>query len=323
MSFVSIERDWKETVRYRAQNGATSAEPIDFYTVEMSSVDDTPDDILKAVSKLNTYAPHPKIKGAFLIEPAFDRVEGTNLWKVEARYSTEIEQLVNPLGIPPIISTDSVARTIIRLVDAYGKPKCNTAGDIFDDPAPEVEIYDIVYVVAKNLPTQIPDWYDDYANCVNSDGVRLRGRDWEPGELRYVPKPVGEDKKGGPLGNISYCEGAFELHARRGGWKALIPNRGFNELIALPVASKLSQLGTTNPGAAIGQLPDDQVVGVRKGKKYVRRKIYIGPTREEPNEAQALDKNGRLIPVPTPDNIVMLEFDDHEPKPFGGVLPLK
>jgi hypothetical protein len=132
---------------------------------------------------------------------------------------------------------------------------------------------------------------------------------------------------GGPLGNIPYCAAQFELHYRETGWITKQPNRGFNEIIEITkanfsAAALLNQLALQGQSVP-GQLPDIAIIGKSKGKYYMRRKITIGSANETPAEPQMLDKNGRLIPVPTIDNIILIDFDDYDKVPFSGVLPLK
>jgi hypothetical protein len=325
MGLIGWEHDWDE--EYRSRQAAVTA--IDFYSVEMSLETDGGPQIQTAIPFMRDYAPHPrKIPGVYVVEFRSKRIPGLNTFKVELEYNDEITQQVNPLSIPPVITGTKVARQIPRLTDADGKVKCNTAGDLFDDPPPLVTVYDRVYKVVKNIPTKPPDWVDGYINCTNSDSVTLKGRVWEPGTVLYVPGDQGVDDVGGPQQNIPYMPYDFELHCRADGWKDYIPNMGFNEIIPLPANSPL--LGTpldakSQKGIATipGQLPDDQVVDFKKGIRYVRRKILIGAAREQPNEKQALDKNGRAIAVPTIDNIVLVPFNDYTPQPFNGVLPLK
>jgi hypothetical protein len=56
--------------------------------------------------------------------------------------------------------------------------------------------------------------------------------------------------------------------------------------------------------------------------KYRLERITIGDPADYPTEPQFLDSNGMLIQNPTPDNILLLEFDDFEERPFNQ-LPLK
>jgi len=325
MGLVGYEHDWDEEYRSR-QHTKT---PLEFYSVEMSLPTDGGPEIQAAIPWMQDYAPHPrKIPGAYLIEFSAKRVPGLNVFKVQLEYSTDITAQVNPLSIPPVITGAFVADQRVRLVDINRKPKCNTAGDLFDDPPPLVTEYIRVYRVTKNVPTQLPDWVDDYCNCVNSDTITLKGRTWGPGTVLYVPGNLGADDIGGPQQNIAFLSAEFELHCRQDGWKTYIPNRGFYEIVALPAlnpltGSPIDVKGQQGIATIQGQLPDDQIVGVKKGVRYVRRKILVGAAREEPNEPQMIDKNGRAIAIPTLDNIVLIEFDDYDKRPFNGVLPLK
>jgi hypothetical protein len=323
MGLVSVDRDWPETARYHANAGWTSKEFIDVYNVEMSLQSDGPEEILKACQFMNPFQTHPKINDAMVLEPRFERHIGLNSFKVEVEYSTEIAQPVNPLSLPAVITGSFTSERIIRLFDFNGKAKMNMAGDFFTEPAPEITSWIRVYKVTKNVPTQIPAWTDDYINCVNSDVVTLKGRDWQPGTVLYIPGDLGADDKGGAGGNVPFLQAAFELHCKVDGWKTKVANVGFREIVPLAgKAPKLgSQLAATWPMGAEGFQEGDEIVGFIKGKSYVSRKITIGTAKEYPAHAWALDKNGRMIPIRTIENMITLEFDDYDKRPFN-LLPL-
>jgi hypothetical protein len=121
---------------------------------------------------------------------------------------------------------------------------------------------------------------------------------------------------------IDWCQLDFELHYRASGWRLLTPNRGFHQLI--PKKQIVSAGSATAAAIAGGILPATGIqIGDKKQFDYV--KILVegeNKTLEEPAEPQMLDRQGALIPNPTPANIVILEFKRNNELPFNN-LPLK
>jgi hypothetical protein len=229
------------------------------------------------------------------------RVEGSLLWEITVPYSTDREERVekNPLARPAKITIGSAERTRIALVDAAGQPILNTAGDLIDDPPVEEEVADLVFNVEKNVPIRLPNWLLKYRNAINTDWVRVRGIPCPPESLKLKGLSIGEEDQ---EDNTPFCVLSFQLHHREEGWTHLIPNRGFYERVPQDIRFNTAGIGTVT--------------------KWKRQEILVGDPPDKPSEPQMLDREGRLIKLPTVDNIVILQKKVGRYLPFS-VLPLK
>ena len=314
MSLLSCEFKWEEEARFEQ----TRREWRAFYIVLMSDVNDGPAEILKGTPKLAPYQQHPKDGQAYVAEWTPKRIPGGNWWDLEVRYSTEVEQLGNPLTMPADITIESNLRDVPAMFDIDGNPIVNTAGDLFTDPPPTRKVVDQVIKVSKNIGLNLPSWIQTHPGSVNADAIRVRGLIYPPGTLFFGPHAVGPENnipgQGNTLSTLQsppYTTVEWEMWYREEGWTELYPNRGYFEIV--PVKKQT-------------QTPEDAKAGKVRVKfptfQYVRRRITIGPLGDYPPEPVFLDANGAAIINPTFDNIIILEYDGNKKRPFN-VLPLK
>lgn len=263
--------------------------------------------ILLGYPQIAPFQPYPDDPAALVQDMQPKRIEDSDgYYDIQVNYSTDVaeEESDNPLARAPKITGGSSERTRIRLVDEDGKPCLNTAGELMDDPPPEVEQSDLVFTVAKNLPVRLPFWLITYRNAVNSDTVRIKGLLCEPGTLKFKNSTWDDDDT---TGKIPFVPAKFELHFREEGWSQIVPNRGWNQRV--PITRKSS-------------LGDTVDVLDKKGKQTFELKPIL-VRGERPSEPPFLDKDGKHIEAPTEKNIVLLEFNFSKRLPFNGVLPLK
>src|SRR5262245_24632977 len=295
MSLLYCDEAWDEETRI----DQTNREYIRYFKAQCSAVADGAKEILLGRPDLAPFQPHPKDNAALVSEFFPKRIPGSTLFDIQVTYSTEVNVTDNPLAEPAKITIDTAEHSRIQFVDADGKPKINTAGDLIDDPPPEVEDCDIVFNVQKNLPIRLPAWILLYPNAVNNDTIRVRGLTLEPEKVKFKHLAIGEEQF---QNKVDFCAVAFQLHYRRVGWTTVVPNRGFNQLVKKEVSGK-------------------------KGKQFVRQKITVkddGGAMAYPTEPQFLDKDGKALDPDTitAEKIVLLEFDDNLRLPFSA-LPLK
>ena len=319
MALVSLDLAWEEEARVTT----TGSERIVWYKAVCSSVFDADREILLGAlnfpqSPIVPFMPDPKNPARLVQECYPKRIPGSAVFDIQVTYSTDVS-VSNPLNQPAEITITGQRRDVVALFDANGTPKCNTAGDLIGDPAPTRMVTDLIFSVSKNVSLKLPAFLTQYLDAVNSDSVRIRGLTLDVGTLLFCGEiKVGPEQNSGPqqgngIQQPPYTTVEFELHYRADGWTTLVPNRGFFELVP-------------NPKAVLGPplLPGDVPIKVGKDGKvpkfpYVRQRITVGNPPDYPAEPQFLDLNGAAISNPTPDDIVVLEFDDFAKLPFNAL----
>ena len=321
MSVISCDLKWEENARIEQTRREWNA----MYSVLMSAVDDGPREIYQGLPKLQPYQPHPKDPQALVAEFYPVRLPGTNFWDLSLRYSTDVEIAASPLALPAVISIDSVKREIPALYDADGNVIVNMAGDFYTDPPTTRTITDLVFKFQKNLPLNLPQWITTYPDCVNSDTVVIRGLTCLPGTLYFGALSIGPEENipGSATSTSTLVQGQpytsvqWELDYRRDGWTLFLPNWGYFQLVPVrkQAGGTIAVSTKTNKGGKMKVKP------IPAG--YRRERIIVGPVGDYPSQPIFLDINGAAIINPTPDQIVVLEYDLHDKLPFSGVLPMK
>lgn len=293
---------FEETDEEEVNIGQTKRTYTRFFKAATSHPRDGRNALILARPDLAPFQPHYEDPGALVDTFNANRTNlgAQGLWKVTVDYSTDLQESSeeNPLARGAEIEFDSADRKRIRLLDANGKPVINAAGDLLDDPPPEIEESDLIISVKKNMPTRLPAWVLVYRNAVNSDVVRVKGLAFPVGTLKLKRLRVGKEDV---ENKTAFVPLSFELHHRDDGWTEKIPNRGFYERVPK------KQIAQASTGASITT-------------EWKRKQILING--EPAKEPQMLDRNGRLIERPTLENIVLLDFDFNRKLPFS-VLPLK
>lgn len=319
---VSCDLAWEEEARVTT----TGSERIAWYKAFCSSVYDADREILLGAHAISPRAPivpydSDPLNPARLVAECYPRrISGSTWFDVQVTYSSDVTIEQNPLNEPAAITIKGQRREVVSLFDSNGLPKMNTAGDLLGDPVPTKPVTDLIISVSKNVSLSLPAWILDYVDTVNSDTVRIRGLIFPPGTLCFAGDvDVGEELNTESINNgvrqIPYTTVGFQLHYRAEGWTTLIPNRGFYQLV--PRSATAAQVVT-----AAFKTKKPMPLSLPKFP-YDRQRILVGTTPPDyPDEPQFLDPNGAFIENPTPDQIVVLEFDDYDKLPFGQ-LPLK
>lgn len=325
MSLLACDLAWEE----EARTTTTGSERIAWYKAICSSAFDSDKTILLGAHSVSPPAPivpfdqDPIFPARLVVECFPKRISGSSFFDVQVTYSTDVPFDLNPLSTPAEVTVDFQGRDIIALFDVNGNPKVNTAGDLLGDPAPTKETYDVLFNVSKNMPVDGNAWVLQYVDTVSNDDVRLKGFTLPAGTLRFIPRGIGKDENTQAFGigvkNIPFVNVNFTLAYRAVGWTNIVPNRGFNQL--LPFGRPLPSNIVNNAASVATRNALKQRYKPPKGK-FVKMPILIGSPPSPATEPQWLDANGLAIPYPLPGNVLLLEWDDYDKKPYNQ-LPLK
>jgi hypothetical protein len=235
-------------------------------------------------------AQHPIVLSAYVDDFSPERVTpGADAWDVTVRYASRRDDTqinLPPTMRPAIIDATHESVEAPTFTKADGSFWRNTAGDLISGIT-KVENH-WVFSVQKNV-AQVPQWFLDYANAVNSDAVNLRGLAVLPHYLllkepRIPLNPTTEQVNGI---NYNFYPLTFSLLYNPRTWKTKVFNRGLWE---------------KHPTDGYRRITDDE---------------------DEPvEEPQFLDEDGAALPLPVADeDIIVLEGWDYDLKPFAA-LPL-
>jgi len=287
---VSRDRVFEYVRRFKVDAGTPTARP---------------NQILALADLPLPFERHPGDPRALADQPEIRQDEDNpQLWEVTIPYSSKIddpEESENPLQRPAKIAFRREKFTRITVVDGRERLILNSAGDLV-----EVERDDnrLVISVQKNVPT-VPRWIDAYSDAVNRDRIRIRGRVFKKGTLKFEGLSIPNRET--TENSISYVPLAFELHHRQGGWAELMPNRGFNERI-------------------IRDLKSDDGTAVGKSKRL--EKILVGDPPEPATEPVWLDKEGKAfrdssgkVRMPDRREMILLHVKIYPELPFR-LLPI-
>ncbi|MBI3866826.1 MAG: hypothetical protein HY290_33520 [Planctomycetia bacterium] len=299
MGLLWIERKYEEEGRDEQMREET----IERYVLEMSDVKDGKKQIREALPKLAPYEPHPTEKDLYVASFWPVRQQpGANVWDLEITYSSEVNLPQNPLLEPMEWTVDTDVEEEPSFRDVDGRPYLTTAGSLIEATN---DVPHVVLAGSKKIATNWPDWLLTYGGAVNIDDVRIKGKTWPAGTLKCTKIKIGKDEVS--ESGVAFCALDLELSHHRNGWQLETPNRDFYQLIPRP-----ADPGQKKPTPA-------------KKQKYDRVKIYVKNehgVKEEPTEPQMIDQQGKLIEIPTTENIVILKFNRNRRLPFSE-LPLK
>lgn len=218
---------------------------------------------------------------------------------VTANYASGVEPERNPTRRRPRVTIRGVDNLVPGLTDAKGRPFTNTAGEFFSEPI-ETNRAGLVIRCEFSVET-IPDYVLTLPGKINNSPLavrRIKSR-LARGTVRVTDWDISDLIEDDELG-ISYFDIAVELTYLPQGWKKLILNRGFSELVEVSYKSK--KTGKTL-------------------KKKVPRLIQVGG--QNATEPQWLDADGGHLVRPDPRTatleeirnfmkaIVVLEFDQY------------
>lgn len=231
----------------------------------------------------------------------------TLTWTSEPLTPEEKEQKENsPLDRKARIKVKSGRMKECKHKDFYGKPKCNTAGDLFDPPIESNSKYLILNI--RKYVTVFPDWMFNYDDCVNASPFVIKGRLIEKGCAYIANIELGEENTDGL---IPYCEALVEMWIK----KRRKPAAGENpNSVPDPWETEQLNAGLHERGDAI--LFTDPV-------QYRKVRAKVKDDNNEDVYAAApvpLDKDGKkLNPTATLDNAHYVVFRDHEELEFSAI----
>lgn len=282
-------------------DGAGAASLVDHYIVLMDSARDTRQQLIAGLKALQRGAPHPLETGLFANGLEARQDAHSALWRVKVNYSDTFD-VDNPLAQPAAISMKSQRLTSATLLDNKGRMMLNTAGTPFEPQEKGETLY--VISVKKNV-ADYPAWLLDYPDAINNDAVRIRKLQCQPGTLALtglsIPDYVLHEKT-----KIQYLPLEFEVTYRKSGWHTVVPSRGYLERVEV----------TNWEAADVGSTVD-----VVWKTAYTLRPIH--DNRGQPiNNPMLLDKDGRALRFPKPQDVVTLKFTIPVEKPFNA-LPFK
>lgn len=320
MSFVSCEMDYREESRFTQ----TAREWREWWKVGMSTLSDGPLQIYMALRKFQLYQPHDEDRDALVAEWYPQRIDATNYWLLELRYSTDVDVALNPLQIPAVVTMDTQIREVPTVFDANGNPLLNTAGMLMTDPAAVRKLVDQVINVSKNVPLNLPDWAFTHPGRVNEDNVTIRGRPFAAGTLFFAGRQIGQENNvPGLTETVSTLRGTpyttidFELWYREQGWVELYPNRGWFQVVFKD--PKKIPKGVTEVQGQKPLTAQQLRAQWRKLPDYTLQRAMIGPLGDWPPEPPFLDAFGRAIQNPTFDDVLLIQYDGYLKATFSGL----
>lgn len=280
--------------------GATGM--VDQYTAIMESVRDTRRQLVDALPALQRGAPHDTEPGLYVSSFEARQDEHSPIWRLRVSYSDQVED-DNPLAEPADINMKSQRLESYTLLDNKGRIMLNTAGVPFE-PQPKGETLWVISV-RKNV-ADYPAWLLEYPEAINNDTVRIRKLNCKPGTLAItglsIPDYVTSDKA-----KIKYLPLEFEVTYRKSGWHTVVPSRGFSERIAHTPYTWVNVMGNPLvPGTSV----------------YFSQRRILSDRGEPITEPMLLDRDGKAIRNPKPEDVVTVKFTIPDEKPFS-TLPFK
>ena len=189
-----------------------------------------PVEVLRHPNIPKPYQPHPDFAAAF-VEDVFLKQINNRLYQLDVPYTNfklpgekQYEQQENPLNRAAEIDVKST--TVRELIerDWEGNALVNTAGDLLVGVEEDEALWDISIV--KNVRPSIPAWFEDYANALNKDTVRIKGRTAKKKQLRVsgIHIPVSGEENGTEFIRLS-----LNMVYRKKGWERKFLNFGLRE----------------------------------------------------------------------------------------------
>jgi hypothetical protein len=231
------------------------------------------------------------------------------------KQSEEDKEEENPLDRKPKITIRTIREKEVAHIDRKGRPKTNTAGDLFDPPIESNRSY-IQIEIRKNV-TFFPDWAFEFADAVNSEDFVIEGRTILAGRACIEEIEMGEKQFEGP---VVYCTARVVIsvkkpRARRndGSGNSLEKDQSGNPTDDVPGPWQTEQL---NEGL---HAIDDRTSWF--GQK-MRIQINDGSTPPQLENAAApvmLTYNGRVLASPGPNTAFFVVFDDHDYLDFNDI----
>lgn len=128
------------------------------YRVQTGDINDGPDVACRAAGLPSIGSAHPSVPGMICTDISADPLgdDGFN-FLVTVEWGTQSSSgvtggVTNPLSQPAIYTYGFAVSTEPVYIDKFGNPITNSAGETYDPPV-EIEVYDAVVTVEKNIPS--------------------------------------------------------------------------------------------------------------------------------------------------------------------------
>jgi len=212
-----------------AQTGGFSGEVS--YLVTIDNLNTTGADIRSAAGiPERGVTAHPLESTAICRSRRIESVANDYKWRVVCEFNSESESTVEPPDDPEQLVVRGSQRAFSEqrptLVDAYGNPVVNSAGDYYDGLTKRFRLRE--YVCTSSF-FSIPDFLFELSGTVNSTWVTIHGKSYPPGTCLMGdvshPDTPSTDSEGNYYWPITY-----HIEIDPDGWTTLLPNRGANAL---------------------------------------------------------------------------------------------
>lgn len=262
---------------------------------KMSSLDDSLTALRIGLSSFQRWRPHPTEPNFFVEQFRGTQKNNGYYWDCTVTYVDD--QPKDPLSQPAVIGEiKSFKMDGATILEWDGKPILDTAGQPVEPLNKPEQI--VVYPIKKNI-AGLGDWLLDFESCINADEVRIGSKSCAPKTLLINAINISEENDSG---DTPYRTATIELWRRKSQWLEIFPSRGFYEVVDIesPFVNKETK----------------QADSKKKGLKAIKKN---GEPIDKPG---FLDRDGKYLENPTPDQIVMLTKQLYPAIPFNA-FPLK
>lgn len=251
MSVISVREQWKG--RGSSNEFGVSRDSSRVFKVWTDNNYDT-DAIIESDARLPApYSPHPNDFGKFAKKMRCEQDQKSpRLWIVTVEYATPDKPEENdeddPLARRAKINISTTQR-MRPMVLAYRKqedgsfsdtrvPIKNSAEQLFQK-VPDVP--DSLYhaTIEKNVPANIPSWFFDYKDAVNSDSFVLRGQNVAAGWALMLSIGIGDIQT---ENGVEFSTIRMEMEINPEGHDVDLVDTGFEELIRLADARRYRKI---------------------------------------------------------------------------------
>lgn len=260
-----------------------------------SSLDDSLTSLRIGMPMYQRWQPHPTEQGFYVDDFQGDQQTNGFYWDCVVTYTDGAikDPLQEPATIGEVKTFKLDAATI---VDWQNKPILNTAGEP-PEPFNKPEQI-VVYPIIKNIPG-LQDWLLEFESCINADAVRVGSFVCPPKTVLINSIVISEENT---QGDKPYRRCVVELWRRKSQWLEIFPSRGFNQLV------QRTRITQNRHGTMVGSIVKELQPITQNGQPL--------------DKPAFLDKDGKWIKDPTPDQIVMLTAQLYPAIPFNQ-FPLK
>jgi hypothetical protein len=303
MSVTSWEYSGEEQLR-SLRNGQEISRPV---LIEVDDPLDSLSVLKRDIPELQRWQPHPSELGFFVDEFSADRTTAVQhrdgvdhfYWTGSVRWVDTLDK--KPQDQPARlvnIRSESIQSATNR--DRKGHAILNTAGDPVQ-PIPVVE--QVRVFVFQKYVVGLPEELFDLENVINSDAVTIKGQTRQPKTLLLRKVEFSDEQKSED--DETYRVLSLELAYRKSTWVHKFPSTGFSQIV-------FRRARLDDPPEA--RIDTDGIDVVRE------RMTITVDDGQRPTEPQLLDKAGRWIKDPKPEDVVILDAEILEEVSFAPIL---